>query len=813
MALEEQTTEQPDLGFDPKLDPLKRPAVPSFDPRAPNIWDPTQAQPRPQQPQAPATGEPQTGRVAPDQTAQAGSFTSGTPTPPTPQLPPASRPFGLPPFQKAPQQTYIPAAADRPPEQWGKDPPFQALPQSWELPGMYKGIGAQLAQWGPGSTAPFAAMMGQFASRWQVGYLKGQEFLARQNHERMVWAAQELEIRKGQQLNEYSQIFATFTDPENPHKYDAQLKQAILNAAAKFHDDKIVHVMDQLGLDGAKRYIEWYDAKHRDLRAANKQRQADEKRDEEDDPYLGTAHKGGIRTQPRAVPEEDDEPGPKTPDQEPPEAPPPGGDSTPQAEKDKGADPLVDPDPQPISDEPAEPQKESELGDQQQPGRTKVAARGDVMSDAPQPGVKPGPDEPVDTEAAEKPQKLAQESIVPKTTQAPAAAAAQPAAPIQSDVLDEAQRRFPNLNRAQIEQAAEDAFLDPKWAGVSKKSRSWGVIMARKLEMETRVKDILQNPRMQDKPDAVYRAIKAAGLPTIASHVQQYVEGKEAPPKGANVLRPPFAQLFALAHKADHTIDQTTFANRAGTLRSFSSGQDGRNLTSIATAYSHGHNYIQDLQRLKEWEGENPGLWKQLQELGGTNKFAKRWLDVPQDIRELFARLNNEMDTFGTEYERALTGGKPTVTGRQEQIERMNWKTQDVDAAISDARNKIQLLDARMQKQKQRFTSGIGRQPGAMLNMFDLYSKEGRGSGSDELGGLSVPDANTARVVRWMIEHPGATLPTDMIGATRTPTALPGSTPQRGGQQSLPPPKPGAIEDGYRYKGGDPREESSWEKQ
>lgn len=664
------------------------------------------------------------------------------------------------------RQSYTPQMATNRTGLWGRPRQFPMLPPLWQIPMLFSAVGSQLGMFGWPRLAMLGLGLNRYTLAFMTGMQKGQAQFSREQEHQMKLHRDAIDQEMEETLQEYERTFREYGDPNNldamPAEKQEALKQAIEAIARAKNDNHMLNALHNSGLPGVVNQLNWLDGKHGDVRAGKTAQERKERNDEEDDPYLGTGTKSTGHS-PAGVPLES----PENPAIESPPAP----------RTAPTTDPVIDENPAPpdyAPDKPIAPTAPSSGAPQGPADRNiplsqrqqlpQVAQRGDVMSDAPQPGLG-------GTQLA----------------QAGADADAGDTDYSKSQVLDDAQRLYPNLRRDIVTQAAEDSLFGNTQNLPRKGSRSGNLIAARKAELERNIQAIIRDRRLDD-PDPEKRKQKVLDAvekisPTAKQYVQGFIEGRYAPSK-YTMTRMPW--MFALSNKADPTIDQSTFQTRASTLRSFSSGQDGRNMTSIATAYSHLHNYIRDLEELKKFEGENPGMITIAREYFGTTKGLSQLTGLTPEQKALFARLDNEMDTSGTEYERALTGGKPTVTGRGEQVGKMDWRKRDVDAAIADARNKITLLNARMKYQEYRFTAGIGRQPAELKRMFDVYSREGRGAGADELGALPTPDADTAKVVRWMLDHPGVPLPRTTPPPRATGDDTDGATDARAWARSHP---------------------------
>jgi hypothetical protein len=723
-------------------------------------------------------------------------------------LPPTR--VSLPPQPPQVPQRYVPASVNAP-GRWGEDNAHRraaetdpsvfdtsAMPSMREYPNVVAVAGRQLGQYAaPAVAAPANAasqiasfigplldfyshnafstsyrnrMLGGLAERRQ-NMLEQRENIEIQ-HQRMIDLITQARTNQQIMLKDYDEVRQEMELQQKLHggqntpEEIAAAKRKIRDLNIKHHHENLNAYLDKYDIPGVFSYLNWENAKNQDIWNAETAAKADKKkRDDQDyDPYLGTGPGGrggipelggggeesGIGTAPVTAPET--------------EAP-----ATPGAQSQPEADPLQDPNPQSLPDNFESPKQEApqqeapQKQSQAKPGRgVQVAGRGDIASDAPEPGIGQVAQAEPQPAAARDDQRTYDYG--------------------KSRVLDNASMQYPNLNRKIIDQAALDLIsgTQPK----TKNKNALGIIDARSKEIEGQLTDIINRKDLKSADDVVAAVDRVS--PTLASHVKGFVDGTMAPPRSANLAKPPWTYIYGLAHKADPTLDMNAFQYRAGTLRDYSSGQDGRNMTSIATAYGHLYSYIDDLKQLKEFEKKHgKGVMDQLklwgQERFGGLKFMGAHLGLTQEEQDLFARLDNSMDTAGSEYERALTGGKPTVTGRADQVNKMNWKMLDVDRVIGDARDKIDKLKQRMEYQEMRFRAGTGRDPmkpdkpgeaGPLDKMFRAYAAAGRGGGeSDALGATTAANAGTAKLASWMMQHPGQDPPPELYGGRRAPAA------------------------------------------
>ena len=186
----------------------------------------------------------------------------------------------------------VPANAPRPPpkfnpyipslprdsSQWGQPEPFPRLPQSFELPGIYKQLGGYFAQSGGFRSAPLGAGMAAYSAAYQEAFQKGQEQKMRMSMEQMKLHAAQLEELEQTRAVEYADTFNRYQvegdkDPQGLH--DALWKTAVE------HGDKDVMAMLENGdsAEEVRRFLAKHEANIRDLSKANKKSEEQDAQD------------------------------------------------------------------------------------------------------------------------------------------------------------------------------------------------------------------------------------------------------------------------------------------------------------------------------------------------------------------------------------------------------------------------------------------------------------------------------------------------------------------------------------------------------
>jgi hypothetical protein len=653
------------------------------------------------------------------------------------------------------RQMYIPARPDRGPGGWGKPRQFPMLPAMWQVPGIYAGVGQQLGILGWPRLAMLGMGLNRFTNAFMDGYQRGQIQYTKQQEQQLKLYRDQINLEMDQKLEEYERVFREFGDPHQPggnippEKLEA-FKQAIEAVAAG--DQHMLNALHNNGVQGVIDQLNWLDAKHSDLRAATRSQEVNERIRDSEDPIFHEGGTHGTGSAPAA-------PGAEAPIIAPPAAPTPGQPAAP------GSDPLQ-----------AAPGEEAPAPGEEAPAAPAAPA---PAAPATTPGAEtPGPEgraeptgQPTQQQAGQQPQEQAPDAagqryprvasadnFVPQPeggqrvaqAQVPKPSGTPAEQPIQSQVFDGAQQKHPRFGqneRGIVNAWAEETlFNNGKYVGPDKRT-SPGVsalVEARAGEMANELNRIMADRNLTG--EEMWAKVNAIS-PRLARAIKGYSDGSLAPPKGAAAGRGIFQWVMPLAQQYDRTLNSGNFEVRAAVKRSFGAGADGRNLTSIGTAYYHLGQYRQDLETYSKlpWTKQVA-----IRSLGTTQLISpemKTTLGLTDEDVALAGRLNAGENTSLNEVERAITGGKPTVTGRKEQAEQAGWR-QDPRAAISAVDRLHTQLEARMKTMRQRFDRFVGPKAGDMGKLFDDYIAAGNIAPPDELGTPETGNAQTNAIVK-----------------------------------------------------------------
>jgi hypothetical protein len=624
-----------------------------------------------------------------------------------------------PPYRSARVQAFVPSFADRPYHQWGDPGTFPADPQPWEAPGIMRGVGGSLAQTGSGFVQPIAMMLNRYAGSFLSGYAQGHDELQKQRFEQLKYFAEETKLRQEQELRDYRDLFSAFGgDPTTGTGADlnltlkgvGKLHDGLYAIASQYDDKYMLAALDSGNMTLAENILKNRDAKARDLRASITSQKKDQEERDKDAPYLAP----GVKPQSAAGPPAD-ETAPA------PEETPPAGEPVPETSPGGGA-------PVPPSAEPPAPQSEP-------PSQAAPADGGYTPSLEP---VSQAAPQPQGVQVAEAGMSDAPPSwagaVAPRGDRIRPAPQPAPFQPTPDTVLPNAKSSGGLPYNQTMAEGDAQKIVNGDMPASARKTYSdnyWTAINARANVIRGDLRRIENDPRLKGMD--VIKAIRSVD-PDLAKTVKGYGDGAFTPPRGASQTKEPWRTIINLTSKYDPTFTPATFQSRAATFKDFTSGAAGKNLVSIATAYAHLKALRDDLKR-------QPNFWAGL--FGKYRGVGP--LVASDDERKAIGALENDTNTAAAEYERALTGGKPTVSGRDEQMNDLDWRWNDISVLNQNVDQKIARLKERMDKQKALFTAGTGRQPGDMLRLFDQFSKSGADRpGSDDLGATAIASPEMA---------------------------------------------------------------------
>jgi hypothetical protein len=295
-----------------------------------------------------------------------------------------------------------------------------------------------------------------------------------------------------------------------------------------------------------------------------------------------------------------------------------------------------------------------------------------------------------------------------------------------------------------VERAARERIMDRKGAGPHGEDEIEDAIGNYTDVIQKRLDEIASDPNI--KPEQVEPAVRAIH-PELANDLQSYLAGKLTVPGGKTGATGHFARIIALADKIDPNITPETGKIRAAGMKDFAFGPDGRNLSSIGTAFRH-------MRGLRdEFATGVPNIWDTL--TGGSRYTA--WA-ASEEGQKKIGRLDGRVNTALTEYERALLGGKPTQTGRTAAETLADWRHRPPPVINQALKVLEEQLRDRLQEQKDRFVAGTGGKPSDLIPLFDRNigaTPEGQ-EGSKGLHEIEAQAATGATVSGTIAAPPGA---------------------------------------------------------
>jgi hypothetical protein len=226
------------------------------------------------QPQAPQP--PQVAPVAPQPPAAPPQTVRPKPQPWSPQPPkPAPSPLGTPELSPtgAPPpirsfSPYIPAQPIRDHSDWGQPQPFAREPQSFEVPGIYHGVGQFFGGNGSAITALLGSGLVKNSGAFMKSYMQGAEFASKQRREDMQDHAMELDQKQQEETDAYAEVFNTYNAVGYKPVNGVRIEDAIGRVAMRYGDQNMQAVLAQ-GPGAAYKLLQNRDAKWQDLHAGN----------------------------------------------------------------------------------------------------------------------------------------------------------------------------------------------------------------------------------------------------------------------------------------------------------------------------------------------------------------------------------------------------------------------------------------------------------------------------------------------------------------------------------------------------------------
>lgn len=243
-----------------------------------------------------------------------------------------------------------------------------------------------------------------------------------------------------------------------------------------------------------------------------------------------------------------------------------------------------------------------------------------------------------------------------------------------------------------------------------------------------------------------------------ASIVKGMVDGRIAPPSSFAMSKPYWQGLIAKAAEYDPTFDQTTWAGRVATRKSFAAGNDATAVTALNTALGHAGKLADQFTELNNSGGLATPLNAPVNAVEGM--FGdNRQTNVQQTVDALASEARKVFASSG--------GGNLTELQEWQKNFPINGSPSQQQGALT---NFVGLLDSRLQSLAEKYNRGMGR--------------------TDDPMNLLQPNA------RAVYKRLTGAEPEDAVGKQMGATATPSSTPSA---TAVAPTNPAAREIGKSY--------------
>jgi hypothetical protein len=222
-----------------------------------------QPAPPPQALRPPAPAPPQTMRPKPMPWTAKPPLHQASP-PGTPQLSPTGRP---PPLRQ--YSPYVPAQPIRTPDAWGTEAPFARQPQTFEVPGIFHGVGGFFGGNGSGITALLGSGLVKNSAAFMKSYMQGREFASKEARDDMQNHALELELKQKEETDAYAEIFNAYDAVGYKALNGTPFDVALTTVAQKYNDQNMIGALAN-GPGAAYQLMKNRDSHWQDVQAANK---------------------------------------------------------------------------------------------------------------------------------------------------------------------------------------------------------------------------------------------------------------------------------------------------------------------------------------------------------------------------------------------------------------------------------------------------------------------------------------------------------------------------------------------------------------
>jgi hypothetical protein len=165
--------------------------------------------------------------------------------------------------------------------QWGQPDAFPRLPRTFELHGIYQGLGSYFAQNGSFASAPLGAGLMSGSKEYQDAFMKAQEWKMRMAKEQVGLNSAKLEEVETRSSVEFADLYNMYSekggDPNTQTIGGRTLHDALWAKAVELGNKNVIAMLeDGQSSEKVYRYLADHEARVRDLRNANtKQTEAD----------------------------------------------------------------------------------------------------------------------------------------------------------------------------------------------------------------------------------------------------------------------------------------------------------------------------------------------------------------------------------------------------------------------------------------------------------------------------------------------------------------------------------------------------------
>lgn len=232
-------------------------------------------------------------------------------------------------------------------------------------------------------------------------------------------------------------------------------------------------------------------------------------------------------------------------------------------------------------------------------------------------------------------------------------------------------------------------------------------IFKRGTEIRNQMFGVINDPNIKEGDrDAVLAAVNKIN-PQIGAEMRGILDGSVTPRKDTPYW------VYQLAHKADPSINTTTFKSRADTLKLHTAGKMGENRMKLGTAVFHAYDLLHLLEGINKPGGISAtNIWE---EEHLPNIIAGKAMPLTS---AMMGAINRAKETTAREYNTVMSyTGPGTLTERSEM--KLSLDPQNPEKAIADVRKMIDEMKVRNAELKKNFEVGWGGSYDAVMKNYD----------------------------------------------------------------------------------------------